>query len=193
MSAPSVVLGATLALGGYSFAGCSDDPADQTKIPSLASLAPREPDREPAELDDEPDLESDAARYEPLEASPGFTPDPMLLEGETSGGAVSLDAHDDRCDGFASSAPDVLVTAERPFAELSVMVSAPSDVSLMVVGPDGDARCADDVDGALPLVRGPFAAGVHRVWVGSPDEGAKVPFTLALSEFEDTQPSALLH
>lgn len=185
----AMVLGATLAFGGCALAACTDDVDFEPKMPSLAATtttheeAPEEPN--------EPDVTATRARLDQLDASPGFVPDPMVEHGLTGGGAVDLDAFDDRCAGFTSRDPDFVVEADRPFAELSVMVKADEDTTLLVIGPDGETRCGDDEDATHPLVRGPFAAGRIRIWVGTSRRGAEIPFVLGLSELDDTLPSHL--
>lgn len=184
-----MVLGATLALGGCSVSGCSDDVDLEPKMPPLARPAPAEPE-EALEL---PDVDAEAGRMGTLEVAPGFVPDPVTQVGTTAGGPVDAHEFDDRCDGWMAAQPDVILHTPRPIAELSVMVASAQDTTLMVVGPDHEPRCGDDEDGAHPIVRGPFAAGEHRVWVGTRARGASVAYSLAVSELDDSMPSSLLH
>ena len=185
----AVVLGATLALGSCSFAGCGDDVSLGPKMPPLASTSPS--DRVESEALALPDVDADEGRVEQLGAAPGFVPDPLARAGITAGGPVDAREFDDRCTGWMAAQPDFIVDAPRPFAELSAMVASPEDVSLMIVGPDGEPRCGDDEDGVLPVVRGPFPAGRHRVWIGAARRDAAVAFTFALSELDGAQPSRL--
>lgn len=187
----AVVLGATLALGTCSLAGCGDDVDLGPKMPPLATTSPEEPD-EPDDTLALPDVEAETARVASVELTPGFVPDPLTRGGTTAGGPVDASEFDDRCRGWMAAQPDYLLEAPRPFAELSVMVAAAEDASLMIIGPDGEARCGDDEDGVLPIVRGPLPAGRHRVWVGTGRQGASVAFTLAVSELEEPAPSQLL-
>jgi hypothetical protein len=188
-SGRAMVLGATLALGGCTFAACTDDADFEPKMPSIAATtsAPETAYEEP----NEPDVTATHARLDQLDASPGFVPDPMLEHGLTGGGAVDLEAFDDRCRGWTSRDPDFVVEADRPFAELSLMVKADEDTTLLVIGSDGETRCGDDEDASHPVVRGPFAAGRIRVWVGTERRGAEIPFVLGLSELDDSLPSGL--
>ena len=158
-------------------------------MPSLASVGPID---EREEHPREPNLEADQGRVADLVASPGFTPDPMTRASTTASSDIDLSEYDDRCAGWASREPDLLVHADRPFAELAVMAASPADLTMMLVGPDGEARCSDDVEGTHPVVRGDFAAGLHRVWIGSHNRGAVVPFMLALTELDGLAPSSLL-
>lgn len=193
----AMVLGATLALGGYGIGGCAlagcDDPVvHDVKMPSLSRAAPAEEAGAPEERV-EPDLLSDEARLAELDLSPGFIPDPTVRTGETAGGPVDLDAFDERCDGWAAEDPDLVLDAARPFAELAVLVSSHADTTLMVVGPDGEPRCVDDTEGPHPVIRQSFLPGRYRVWVGTRERETRAGYVIALSELDDVQPSALLH
>ena len=93
----AMVLGATLALGGYGIGGCAlagcDDPVvHDVKMPSLATTTAPEEAGAPEEVI-EPDLLSDEARLAELDVSPGFIPDPTVRTGETAGGPVDLDRY----------------------------------------------------------------------------------------------------
>lgn len=187
----AVVLGATLALGGCSLASC-DGGMDVDKMPSLASSArPSEDATDDASLD--PDIDAEEGRLGTVSVGPGFTPDPLVREGTTAGGPIDASRFDARCDGWIASEPDAIVESSRPFAELSVMVASSVDTTLVIVGPDGNPRCVDDAQGTHPVVRRDFATGLHRVWVGTQERGARASFFLALSELDDADPSALIH
>lgn len=186
-----VLLGATLALG----AGCEADARFDPKLPALA-IQPAElrMEEEVPEVDapTELALHAEQGRAGDLEASPGFVPDPLTVEGRTAGGPLDAREHDDRCVGWVAAQPDYVLSADRPFAELAVMVASAEPTTLVVVGPDGQARCAHDERG-LPLLRGPLARGRHRIWVGTHARGVEVPYVLALSELDDTHPRQLVH
>jgi hypothetical protein len=193
----AVVLGATIAFGSCTLAGC-DDARLGPKVPTMAAtMVPElemDEEAEPDELEPEPTMLTDAdeGRLGQFQTSPGFTPDPFTRRGTTAGGPLDASAFDERCEGWVSESPDYVFTAQRPFAELALMVASSEDTTLVVIGPDGEARCADDEDGPHPVVRGSFAPGVHRVWVGTRSREASAPFLLALSELDDTSPSSLL-
>lgn len=150
----AMVLGATLAFGGCQLASCDDPGEDEVVVP-LANVAPTPP-TESEPLD--PDLDATEARVAEIETSPGFTPDPTLRIGTAAGGPVDANHFDERCHGWIAAQPDVLLRATRPFAELVVMAASADDTTLLVVGPDGDARCGDrahtrPVDGVRVLVK----------------------------------------
>ncbi len=188
----AVVLGATLALGGASLAGC-DVGVEVDKIPSLASSTRPVAVDEPATGSSDPDIDAEEGRLATLSVGPGFVPDPLVREGTTAGGPIDASRIDASCEGWIAEQPDVVLDAPRPFAELTVMVASREDTTLVIVGPEGRPRCADDEAGSHPLIRADLAAGRHRVWVGTRSRGVEAPFVLAVSELDDSTPESLLH
>ena len=199
----AVVLGAAVAIGSCSLAACGEANDHEThNVPVLAATAHDADDEGEigaAPLEEEEDdgdvlsLEAVEGRVDTFVTSPGFTPDPLTHQGTTSGGAIDGHAEDDRCHGWLAPEPDFVFTARRPFAELAVMVASEEDTTLFVIGPDGEPRCGDDEDGEQPVVRGLFAEGTHRIWVGTAAPNVSARYVLALSELEDSRPSRLLH
>lgn len=185
----ALALGATIALGSCQLAACADPPQEVRGAPLSAAAPTHEAPADPVELD----LDGDEATYADVSTSPGFTPDPQTFAGTTAGGPVDLERVDERCHGWAAGDPDAIVRATRPFAELLIMAASAEDVTLAVLDPDGELRCGDDEEGTHPIVRGELSPGVYRVWVGTHRPGARAPFTLALTELDDAQPSSLLH
>ena len=185
-----MVLSATLALGSCQLASCNDADEDKAAPPPLSTQATVDVD---TSVSAEPDLDATEARVAEIETSPGFTPDPTTCSGTTAGGPLDLNHLDDRCHGWVDAQPDAILQAERPFAELAVMAASRDDATLLVVGPDGEARCGDDEDGTNPVVRGFFAVGLHRVWVGTRERGVEARFVLGLSELDDSRPSSLAY
>ena len=199
----AVALGAAVAIGSCSLAACGDANDREThNVPALAATAHDADDEgeigaAPLEEEEETEamlsLEAEEGRLDTFVTSPGFTPDPLTREGTTSGGVIDGQAEDDRCHGWLAPEPDFVFTARRPFAELAVMVASEEDTTLFVVGPDGEPRCGDDEDGEQPVVRGLFAEGTHRIWVGTAAPDVSTRYVLALSELEESRPSRLLH
>lgn len=103
-----------------------------------------------------------------------------------SGGSVRAvrfgNTADGFCTGWIASSPNHTLTLERDFDALTLAVNAPSDTTLVVLGPTG-TRCNDD-DGNShnPRISGRFAAGEYRVYVGSYDEGQSIRYTLTVRE-----------
>lgn len=189
----AVVLGATIAFGSCTLAACADGADHAEKVPLLAATASLPSEQE--EIEDEPTLalDADEGSVATLQASPGFTPDPLTHDGTTAPTSLAANEVDERCEGWLAPEPDFVLTADRPFSELALMAASRDDVTLFIMGPDGEARCADDDEGTNPIVRGLFGPGTYRVWVGTAEREAEVPYVLALSELDDTVPSRLLH
>ena len=102
-----------------------------------------------------------------------------------AGGTVRAVRHgntgDGMCQGWVASSPNH--TFELTAAtSLTIAVAAPSDTTLVVLGPDGP-RCNDDsATSHNPQISGRFAAGEYRVYVGSYEEGQSIRYTLTLSD-----------
>lgn len=191
----AAVLGATIAFGSCALVGCGDDADHASKPPVLSAAAALSQDDEVEREEEPPTLSVDAeeGRVGTFDASPGFTPDPMTHPGTTAGGPIDASHEDERCHGWLAPEPDYVITADRAFAELALMVGSSEDTTLYVLGPDHEARCADDEEGHDPVIRGAFDPGVYRVWVGTRTPGREAPYVLALSELDDTAPSQLAH
>ncbi|MDQ3033350.1 MAG: hypothetical protein M3Y87_13100 [Myxococcota bacterium] len=117
--------------------------------------------------------------------APGFLPDPATSTG-TAGGPVAASTMNPMCRGHITAAPNLVLNATGAFPNLRVIVSSQQDTTLVVQHPDGSIVCDDDGgESNNPLVTGPFAAGQHRVWIGSYSPTAVgAPFTLGFSELE---------
>jgi len=187
----ALALGATLAFGSCHLAACDDgsDHGDLTP-PLAAATAPAadEATPDPGRLD----LDATEARFGAPTVSPGFTPDPTRVQGTTAGGPVDLSTVADGCVGWAAAQPDAIVHAARPFAELGLMAASGVDLTMLAIGPRGEPRCVDDADGAHPVVRDDFLAGPIRIWIGVRERGQVAPFTLGVSELDDSRPASLL-
>ena len=109
---------------------------------------------------------------------------PVQLSG-TAGGDIRAtrfgNTSDGFCTGWIDATPNHVVTLEQPFEDLSFIVNAPSDTTLVVLGPNG-TRCNDDAseDGHDPMIRGAWVAGDYRVYVGSYEEGQRIRYSLTL-------------
>jgi hypothetical protein len=113
---------------------------------------------------------------------PGF--EPLRLTG-VAGGTVRAtrfgNTDEGFCTGWIDATPNHEFTLEQAFDTLTLEVSAPSDTTLIVLGPTG-TRCNDDAtdDNPNPQLRGAWAAGQYRVYVGSYEEGQRIRYTLTV-------------
>lgn len=115
--------------------------------------------------------------------APGFGS--LTLSGVAGGPVRAVrfgNTGDGFCTGWIASSPNHTVTLEQDVAALTIDVQAPSDTTLVILGPDG-TRCNDDHgDSHNPRISGPFGAGEYRIYVGSYDEGQSIRYTLTLRE-----------
>lgn len=109
----------------------------------------------------------------------------MTLSG-VAGGSVRAVRYGNTANGMCqgwipSSANHTLQLTS--ITNLSLRVNAPSDTTLVVLGPGGTRYCNDD-DGSShnPSLSGRFAAGEYRVYVGSYEEGQSIRYTLSVTE-----------
>ena len=84
------------------------------------------------------------------------------------------------CTGYIADDPNHVFVVDGS-VNMRVSVTAPSDTTLVIRGPDG-ARCSDDVDGFNPAIDGRWSAGEYEVFVGSYERGERIQYRLTLSE-----------
>lgn len=170
-----------------SLSGCGGEEPAPPEPPASAEPGPSTATATPDPSGPEPGLNVADGRdsnYGTVELTAGFTPDPHVVEG-TSGGhrnAISMNA---QCNGWVSPRADHILEARDAFTELRVMAHSDEDTTLIIEKPDGSYLCNDDFGGARdPMIRGPFAAGRYKVWVGSYQRGATPAYRLGFSELE---------
>ena len=114
----------------------------------------------------------------------GFLPDPHIARGQAGGPSEgrTMAPHVPLCRGWVPAAPQHTITLTTPFERLRVIVNAQADTTLLIRGPDGQYRCADDNDGLNPIVEGAFAPGSYQVYVGAYSQGASTPYVIGLTE-----------
>lgn len=124
--------------------------------------------------------------------APGFTPDPATATGN-AGGLTDASTLSGDCRGYIAATPNHVLTATGAFPNLRIAVNGGSaDLTLVVQRPDGTYLCNDDFEGFHPLVEGPFAAGEHRIYVGSYNaESAGAAYRLGISELQSTTPTSV--
>jgi len=111
-----------------------------------------------------------------LALSPGFMPDPVVLQVQTGYGFQlgSMDIYGEdatgRCPGWTGETPTAEVNWTGENGSLVFMAEGEADVVMDVITPSGDAICADDmgeVDERAQLVFAPAEPGVYQVFVGT--------------------------
>lgn len=86
------------------------------------------------------------------------------------------------CTGWIGSSPNHTITLTQPISSMSIAVRAPSDTTLVILGPTGTRCNDDDGNNPNPRVSGAFAAGEYRIFVGSYEEGQNIRYSLEVSE-----------
>jgi hypothetical protein len=76
--------------------------------------------------------------------------------------------------------------AQTNFTNLRVIVNSAQDTTLMIRGPDGVYRCADDVELRNPIIQGVFAPGAYQIWVGSYRNTENPPYVIGFTELSGT-------
>ncbi len=92
----------------------------------------------------------------------------LEIIGQTRGQRESAELYDG-CVGLIGSSPDRTVRVEQD--QPLTLTASPNgtgflDLTLVVVGPDGTARCADDSDTLDPVIAEVWDAGEYDVYVG---------------------------
>ena len=114
----------------------------------------------------------------------GFLPDPHIARGQAGGPREgrTMAPRVPLCRGWVPATPQHTITLTTPFERLRIIVNAQADTTLLIRGPDGQHRCADDNDGLNPIVEGAFAPGTYQVYVGAYSQGASTPYVIGLTE-----------
>lgn len=111
--------------------------------------------------------------------SPGFSPDPRIFRG-TSGSDRQAGSLNSGCEGMIGNQPSHVIQLGSQMT-LRVVVQSASDTVLVIQHPDGSFKCDDDSDGPNPIVSGSFAAGEHKIYVGSFEPGNTATYTLGVT------------
>lgn len=118
-----------------------------------------------------------------------FRPDPVKLQGRTSG-AVSMTSLSGQtnCRGFANEQPNhtINLTANFPLVDFLVYSrNVNDDMTMMIKGPNGLVMCADDeYQGRNPQLSRRLPEGTYQIWVGSRSANQSINYTLSLSEIK---------
>jgi hypothetical protein len=131
------------------------------------------------------------ANFGTLNLSAGFDSAKAIVEGYT-GGSYSLSAISNRdhnkkaCIGFADPKPDHILTLEKDFTRLKLLVNSGGiDTTLLIQGPDETTiRCGDDTGKSkdASIDDSNFKRGTYRIWVGTFQPGVKQNYTLKVQQ-----------
>ncbi len=114
--------------------------------------------------------------------APQFTPDPQVYVGTTEGNVSMQNLLGNakvsgNCQGIASADPNHSLTLQKSMSSLSLRVTAPSPLTVMVRGKEG-VLCRS---GMNPEIMGAWSEGTYDIWVGSLN-GDRINYRLSLSE-----------
>ncbi len=114
--------------------------------------------------------------------APQFTPDPQVYVGTTEGNVSMQNLLGNakvagNCRGIASADPNHSLTLQKSMSSLSLRVTAPSPLTVMVRGKEG-VLCRS---GMNPEIMGAWSEGTYDIWVGSLN-GDRINYRLSLSE-----------
>lgn len=117
-----------------------------------------------------------------------FRPDPMKLQGSTSGSVRIADIAgiQANCRGYANSQPNYVIQLKDNFPVMDMLVytnEVKDDPTMLVKGPNGLVICADDeYRGHNPQLYRRFPEGIYQIWIGSSETNKSIQYTLSLSE-----------
>ena len=133
---------------------------------------------------------ADTANFGRRSLAPGFGVDDGNVAGYTGGSysfsaIANRDSNGNSCLGYGDPQPDYILTLEKDFAALELIVdSGGADTTLVVEGP-GALWCGNDIDdfNLDARVLGKLVnAGSYRIWVGTMTPGDRQNYTLTISE-----------
>lgn len=128
------------------------------------------------------------------EVTPGFTPEPMDIEiPQRAAGEVEARQLSRQCSGAVTRRPDLILRVGAPMPFLRAYVTATTDTTLVVHGPDDAWICNDNFDprggNRNPLVDlTGVARGQYEVWVGTYGRSATVAGQLHLARSSQHHP-----
>lgn len=117
--------------------------------------------------DDSPNIELEP-NYGSTNLRAGFTPDPFR-KSILAGGSIPASRAKSGCEGNVSAAPDFQIFYDAGDADLTFLVQASDDTTLLINTPNGRWYCDDDSGGDLdPKVKitNP-QSGRYDIWVGT--------------------------
>jgi hypothetical protein len=129
----------------------------------------------------------DAAIFENVTLSPGFSPDPTEIRGIGGGSVAAKDVAEQSdtptgsCVGYMDAQPDHTLNLKAFFSYLNVQIQSKSDTTIVVRGPGG-TWCNDDAQEKDAGISGEWLPGTYQVWVGSYGKDQTVPYTIRITQ-----------
>ena len=117
-----------------------------------------------------------AVRSQPIQITPGFQPDPMVVTG-TSGGSQSGKG----C-GMTGAAPNHVVRLDNNFNYLRFSVQSTGQPTLLIEAPSGNSCLqADSFSGGTIQAPGYWEKGSYSIYIGD-RAGGQNPYTLSITQ-----------
>lgn len=122
--------------------------------------------------------------------TPGFMPDPMIINVTSGGGIPAANVGNAACRGYVTSAPDFNLRMTNIDSFLRFYVEGGGqDTTLVINDPNGHWYCNDDTFGNDPSIDFQNAsAGTYNVWVGSYNAGVRAQARLNVTERMNARP-----
>lgn len=115
-------------------------------------------------------------RSQPIQISPGFQPEPLVVKG-TSGGSVQSQG----C-GTIGARPNHVLTLTANFNYLRINVQGDGKPTLLIKSPGGTSCVpADNVSGGKIQVPGYWEKGIYSIYVGDLG-GGEHPYSLSITQ-----------
>ncbi len=117
-----------------------------------------------------------AARSQPLQLAPGFSPDPLVVSG-TSGGSQTRSG----C-GTVSATPNHVIRLSQDFSYLRFKVEGGGQPTLFIESPSGNTCIpADSLSGGIIEAPGYWEQGTYSLYVGNL-AGSQHRYTLSITQ-----------
>lgn len=130
--------------------------------------------------------------YSTVNLTAGFMPDPWTQSLQAGGPDRVSSGLGYACTGYINeAAPDVDLNYTAGSTSLYIRASAAADTTLVVLDPEGEWHCSDDVIGLDPIVAfdDPLD-GNYNIWVGIHGESSVAPAELRISEIDPASGAA---
>lgn len=119
---------------------------------------------------------ANTAQSQPLQLTPNFQPDPLVLNG-TSGGTQANQG----C-GLTSATPNYTVTLRNNFNYLRFSVQSDGQPTLLIKSPNGQSCVqADSFSGGKIEAPGYWEQGTYSIYIGD-RAGGEHPYTFSITQ-----------
>ncbi len=115
-------------------------------------------------------------RSQAVQLSPGFQPNPMVVNGTSGGGTATQGC------GMINAKPNVVLTLNANFNYLRFNVQSTGQPTLLIKGPSGISCVpADKLSGGNIQAPGYWEKGIYSIFIGDL-AGGQNPYTLSITQ-----------